>query len=139
MSTLDPQRLLSRLEGIIPAGEGKWYARCPAHADRSPSLSIRDTGDKLLLHCFAGCDATDILTAIGLTWADLYPDPWECAWKRPNEAAQKTVKRLQAASDPLEIERTILLIAAAQLRAGQPLSLEDAARVEVARQRVQAG
>jgi putative DNA primase/helicase len=38
-----------------PSGRG-WVARCPAHVDRTPSLSIREADDgRLLLHCFAGC------------------------------------------------------------------------------------
>jgi hypothetical protein len=37
-------------------GAGKWQARCPAHADRLPSLSIREgLDDRILLHCLAGC------------------------------------------------------------------------------------
>ena len=36
---------------------GGWMAHCPAHEDRTPSLSIRDTaGGKVLVHCHAGCD-----------------------------------------------------------------------------------
>ena len=37
-------------------GNGNWQARCPAHADRSPSLSIGVGSDgRILLHCLAGC------------------------------------------------------------------------------------
>jgi hypothetical protein len=38
---------------------------CPAHDDRSPSLSVRIGRTRLLLHCFAGCKAADILRALG--------------------------------------------------------------------------
>jgi hypothetical protein len=43
-------------------------ARCPAHDDDEPSLkvSVGDSG-KLLLHCHAGCEQTDVLTAIDAT------------------------------------------------------------------------
>jgi hypothetical protein len=45
---------------------GNWaphcgMCRCPAHADRRPSLSVRAGRTRLLLHCFAGCKASDIL------------------------------------------------------------------------------
>lgn len=41
--------------------EGKGMCRCPAHGDKTPSLSVR-VGDKsLLFHCFAGCYTLDIL------------------------------------------------------------------------------
>jgi putative DNA primase/helicase len=34
-----------------------WLARCPAHDDRTPSLSLRDADDgKVLVRCHAGCD-----------------------------------------------------------------------------------
>ncbi len=124
--------LIAHLEGVIPSGPGRWHARCPAHDDRSPSLSIRDDGDKVLLHCFAGCDPSEVLTAVGLAWTDIYPDRDECAYRRPNESARKYARRTLAAADPLEIEREILRIAAADRRAGRPESVEDRARVQVA-------
>lgn len=130
--------LLARLEGVRPAGDGRWYARCPAHDDKSPSLSIRDTGEKVLLHCFTGCDPEDVLTAVSLDWSDLYPDRWECAAKRPNEAARKAAKRIEASLDPLDIERGILAIGSADIKAGKELSIEDRARLQVALERVQA-
>lgn len=37
---------------------------CPAHADRSPSLSVRVGHSSLLFKCFAGCDILDILREI---------------------------------------------------------------------------
>lgn len=39
--------------------------RCPAHDDRTPSLSVRVGRTRLLLHCFSGCRAADILRALG--------------------------------------------------------------------------
>src|SRR5687768_8384164 len=49
---------------------------CPAHDDKSPSLSVRrgENGD-WLLHCFAGCRTIDVLEAAGLRWADVFADP----------------------------------------------------------------
>lgn len=69
--------LLSRLEKVRTTGKQKWKACCPAHDDKSPSLSI-GVGDKgqVLLHCFAGCTVDAILAAIDsgvLGIADLYP------------------------------------------------------------------
>lgn len=48
---------------------GRWgpnggLCRCPAHDDRRPSLSIRPGRTRLLLHCFAGCRAADVLRAL---------------------------------------------------------------------------
>jgi len=49
------QRLFSHLAGVRRNGHG-WVARCPAHDDREPSLSL-DEGDdgRALVHCHAGC------------------------------------------------------------------------------------
>lgn len=48
----------------------RWMARCPAHDDRTPSLSITEGHDgRLLVHCFAGCEwhgIRDVLKARGL-------------------------------------------------------------------------
>jgi hypothetical protein len=42
-----------------------WMARCPAHEDRAPSLSIVDTRDgKVLVRCHAGCDQRDVIAAL---------------------------------------------------------------------------
>lgn len=44
---------------------GGWIARCPAHDDRTPSLSITDTqDDKVLVRCHAGCDQKRVITAL---------------------------------------------------------------------------
>jgi hypothetical protein len=133
------EKLLSRLEGVIQRGEGRWSARCPAHNDKSPSLSIADAGGKVLLHCFTGCAAEDVLEAVGLSWRDLYPDRWTASYRAATaNQGSKAYRRLARDADPLEIERMVLKIAAAQLEHGEVLTIEDKARVEVARQRLKA-
>lgn len=68
--------LLDRLELVRPAGTARWTARCPAHKDRDPSLSVavNDAG-MILVHCHAGCGAADVVGAVGLRLTDLYPEP----------------------------------------------------------------
>jgi hypothetical protein len=57
-------------------GAGRWQARCPAHDDRSPSLSICEGRDgRALVRCFAGCSLDAILMAMGLTYKDLFAGP----------------------------------------------------------------
>ena len=67
--------IISMLDGVRDNGHGNYMARCPAHDDRSPSLSVcvRDD-DRILIHCFAGCDVESVCSALGLTLADLMPD-----------------------------------------------------------------
>lgn len=67
--------LLPRLAGVRQTAPDRWIARCPAHDDRGPSLSVRELPDgKLLLHDFAGCSAADVLAAVGLELHQLFPD-----------------------------------------------------------------
>lgn len=61
-------------------GTEQAYARCPAHEDRRPSLSItwrEDTakGGRTFIHCQTGCDARAVLNALGLTFSDLHDTP----------------------------------------------------------------
>lgn len=54
---------------------GQWRAQCPAHPDERPSLGVRELLDgTLLVRCYAGCSTADVLDALELTWADLYPE-----------------------------------------------------------------
>ena len=67
------QDVLGRLEKVKPTGQGKWMARCPAHEDNTPSLSIAEVDDgKVLVYCHAGCSHKDVVAAMGLTVKDLF-------------------------------------------------------------------
>jgi len=63
--------LLSRFAGIRKENGG-YVALCPAHADKNPSLSIREVEGKVLLHCHAGCKYEEILLAADLKQSDLF-------------------------------------------------------------------
>lgn len=68
-------RVLERLEAPR-AIEGGWVARCPAHADRSPSLTVAEGEDgRALVHCFAGCDVRAIAAGLGIPVGALFADP----------------------------------------------------------------
>lgn len=56
------RELVERLGGRWAPSGG--MCRCPAHDDRTPSLSVRPGRSRLLLHCFAGCDVSTILRAL---------------------------------------------------------------------------
>jgi hypothetical protein len=66
--------LLLCLDGVKNTVRDKWLALCPAHNDRSPSLSIKQIDDRILIRCFAGCGYLDVLAAIGLDANALFPD-----------------------------------------------------------------
>ena len=68
------ERVLGRLEGVKPSGDG-WEARCPAHDDRRASLSVGVGEDgRVLLKCHAGegCSFRAIVDAAGLDPADAF-------------------------------------------------------------------
>jgi len=59
----------SDLRALVARLGGKWsgntaMCRCPSHADRTPSLAIRQGDRDILVTCHAGCDATDVLRAL---------------------------------------------------------------------------
>lgn len=123
------ENILNRLEKVRPNGANRWIACCPAHADRTPSMSIKYTGERVLIHCFAGCETGDVLTAVGLSWADVMPPRTE-----HEKAAYRQVKRAQQLRRVLEHERLILMLAENQKT---PLSGRDAARVHLAKTRIE--
>jgi putative DNA primase/helicase len=76
--------IIARALGGRKAGQG-WMARCPAHDDREPSLSIRDADEKVLVCCHAGCDQRDVIMALkdrGL-WEASTPQPLRRPRRRP--------------------------------------------------------
>ncbi len=69
-------KILDRLELVRQTGPDRWMARCPAHPDKTPSLSIREVdGGRVLIYDFWGCEVGDILAAVGFTLADLFERP----------------------------------------------------------------
>ncbi len=55
------ENLVQRLDARR-SGKG-WIAKCPAHDDRKPSLSIDEgTDGRALIKCHAGCSTDDVMT-----------------------------------------------------------------------------
>lgn len=77
----DPvNRVLERLESVVPTGPDSWKACCPAHDSKSRSSLSISKGDngRVLIHCFGGCEQTAIVDALGLTMRDLMlNDDWK--------------------------------------------------------------
>ena len=86
-------KLLDRLEKVRKTGPGRWIACCPAHDDHSPSLALRELDDgRVLVHCFAGCSAHEIVSAVGLDLSDLFP-PREIGFGKGNRNADPFLLR----------------------------------------------
>lgn len=96
------EALLARLDRVRRVGHGKWVARCPAHADRGPSLSIAEGDDgRVLIHCFAGCTPLAVLEVAGLDFAALFPE------RDPDDAGRRTGWRSASARDARQRTETI--------------------------------
>lgn len=125
---MDVGALLSRLDGVR-GRNGSWSAKCPAHADRSPSLSVKELSDgRILLHCFGGCGTDAVLGALGLGMTDLFPEP--IAQHLPARRGDFTA--LDALRG-LAFESSVVAIAAADVAEGRVV---DASRVCAAAGRI---
>lgn len=127
--------LLQHLDKVRRTGPGTWSARCPAHDDRGPSLSIRETDDgRVLVHCFGGCDVHDVLGAVGMRISDLFPlralDHRVGPERRPFPAADC----LRAVG----FECLVVCAAAVAMLAGEPFGEVDRERLILATSRIQA-
>jgi hypothetical protein len=121
MSKID--QLLDKLEKVRRAGPNKWLACCPAHADKNPSLSIRlADDDRILIHCFSGCSAHEIVSSVGLGLEDLMPEN-----PQGYDRTRARVPRFSKSElfDRLLHESTVLRLAIRQLLTGKGLSDSD--------------
>lgn len=122
--------LLARLEKV-KGRNGSWTACCPAHADKSPSLAIKDEGGKVLVHCFGGCTVEAVIGAVGMDLTELFPP------KEPTYTPQPKVKFY--ASDLMRVialEARIVSIAAYDMGKGKTLPQVDLDRLQLACQRI---
>lgn len=88
------ETMISKLERTRKTPTG-WTARCPAHADRSPSLSVKESrGGTILVRCFAGCNVKAIVHAIGLEMRDLFPNARTA--RAPKPQPRPTSERVRA-------------------------------------------
>jgi hypothetical protein len=132
--------VLSRLDKVRPYGKG-YTARCPAHEDRTASLSIAVGNDGcLLIHDFAGCSVRDVLAAIGLTISDLFPRRLADASPEARKESRMLALRSQvcAAANVLDHEAGLVLVAAGDTARGRTLADADHARLALACERIRA-
>ena len=68
--------MLRKVKG--PDAKGEYMACCPAHDDRTQSMSVKlgDPGERgerpILVHCHANCTFDSIVAALGLKKSDMY-------------------------------------------------------------------
>lgn len=128
------ENFLGRLQGVkATAGQDRWIAHCPAHADKDPSLTIRAMPDgRVLMHCFAGCEPLEVLEAVGLAFTDLFPEPMQ----------RESFNRIPMPFSPYDAlkcmkhESAIIAIAASDAAEGKSFSASDADRIALAAGRI---
>lgn len=124
--------LLNKLNGIKKTGANRWLCKCPAHDDRSPSLSISldERNGNILMRCFAECDPYSILQAVGLDWDAVFPEK--------HEGDYKPKKNLIYASEAMQIirfESQVVLASVYATRRGD-ITQSDLERLELAMKRI---
>jgi DNA primase len=98
---------VSLLQAVRQTSRG-WIARCPAHADKTPSLSVREADDhKILVRCWAGCSAEAICAALQLNLRDLFADNDRPAGELARARCERETRRIR---ETLERERDGLTI-----------------------------
>lgn len=125
---MDVNDLVARLEKAKRTSRDSWIACCPAHKDRTPSLTVRGMDDgRILIHCFSGCGAADVMAAIGLETADLFPE------SLGNLAQVRQPFSATDAMRALRHEAAVVAISSADLAEGKPV---DHQRVWLASERI---
>ena len=110
---MDLKQLLTMLQGVSgPNSSGEYTAKCPAHQDRTASLTVtaknspKDGKERIYLCCHAGCENGAVMQALGITAKDLVVNPEPAApaakksgkGKRPNQPS--AVRPAGVARDP---------------------------------------
>ena len=109
---------------------GRWrpggaMCRCPAHEDRTPSLSVRIGERELLFHCFAGCPTNEVIRLLRashfvgtMSQARVRDSPAD-----PGRAHRSLAARLWASARPVDrtpaeayLSKRSLAIASPELR-----------------------
>ncbi len=109
------EAILGQLRQVRRNGSG-WQALCPAHEDRNPSLSIRESNGKILLHCFAGCMVDAVCAALGIAVRDLFEKPRNLDRRAPEivRYAYGQIKGLRSRLTPTERERSTTVVLASR-------------------------
>ncbi|WP_291520816.1 hypothetical protein [Acidithiobacillus sp.] len=129
-------RVLHRLDKVKRTAPDKWIALCPAHDDKRPSLSIKEGDDhRVLLKCWSGCGAAEIVSALGLSLADLFPgnrrslsDHGTGPMRRPFDYRDA----LQGIAHEATVARLIIEAA----NSGQEMDVESLDRLAMAEERI---
>lgn len=94
---------LSLLKGVKRTRDNHYLALCPVHNDRTPSLSITELPDKILVNCLAGCHINAVLSAIKLEIGDLFLNS-----NKPKASTLRDYKKIDVTYDYHDKEGNVL-------------------------------
>lgn len=116
--------ILPRLDKVKQRGD-RWWACCPVHDDNSPSMTLREDADRVLIHCFS-CQANGIQVAeaLGLPASVLFL----------KEKARPPIPRkvLELAKE----DRFFIAIFESEIESGNRVTFNDKKRYRLALERV---
>lgn len=117
------ETFLGRLQKVRKTGKTNWMACCPAHDDKTPSLTIAEGSDgRVLVHCFGQqCSVSDIAEAVGLEISDLMPENVGYHRMKPKDRVYNAMDVLCAIRSDLYHS----LIVAKDMQAGKVLSGDE--------------
>ena len=119
--------LLSRLQKVRARGKDQWTACCPAHPDKTPSLSIRELPDgRVLVKDFGGCELTAVLDAVGLQVKDLYPE--HVPGTEPDRREARRGFDARVVLESVAFETTVVLVAIGRIQRKGYLNDEEIER-----------
>jgi hypothetical protein len=124
--------ILATLRKVRKTGASNWIACCPAHEDKSPSLTLKQADDgRVLAMCHGGCKFDEIVVAVGLGWKPWFPE--EVAPSSPLPS------RPFPAGDVLEalaFEVLVVSIIAGDIHSKREIKDEDMERLFLAKKRI---
>ncbi len=110
--------ILASLEKVKQRGPGSYFACCPVHQEKTPSLSVREADNgNIIAHCFGcGANGIDVVEALGLPKGYLFAESLES-----NNERYFTAKQLHE----LDIQAWYCLLAVYDVHAGKKLRSHD--------------
>lgn len=93
---------LGEFISLIPGKHKKtgagYMVHCPAHEDKTPSMSVGERDGKILVKCFAGCRAETIMSKMGLSMSDLFTE------ERTAEEKAEVIRKLNTPKEVAKYE-----------------------------------
>ena len=65
-------KIVEQTKATTTGSGGQYSGLCPAHNDRSPSLSLTLTEDRILIKCHSGCSIKEVCSGLGIKESDLF-------------------------------------------------------------------